>query len=237
MEKGFEVNEFWRVVLVELVKILQNFLLHVLDEFRFIPEFIEPGFQVTAVACAVHLQIQFDVVVARAKAQSADCEIGTAQDGFLHAGISDVIHLAVQELCVPNGTDFHFLAYPVGTIAGDALLLQDVGELQTGAINDEGFLFRFVGVERCDETRLAKEEIEMLDLVELVLEGFVGVNCKVGGNDREPRAGLQLGLEKISNIATSVVVSDARVYRGGWHFTDFSHKPCGFASIVRRTRL
>lgn len=99
--------------------------------------------------------------------------------------------------------------YPVGTIAGDALLLQDIGELQTGAINDEGFLFRFVRVKGCDETWLAKEEIEMIDFVELIFEGFVGVNREVGGNDREPRAGLQLGLEKISDVATSVVVPDA----------------------------
>ena len=35
----------------------------------------------------------------------------------------------------------------------------------------------------------------MLDVVESILEGFVGVNREVGGNNREARAGLNRVLE------------------------------------------
>ena len=49
----------------------------------------------------------------------------------------------------------------------------------------------------------------MFDIVELVLQCLVRVNRKVGRNDRVPRAGLQLGFEKISDVAASVVVPDA----------------------------
>jgi len=103
---------------------------------------------------------------------------------------------------------------------------QAVSKVQALAVEDERLLLGLVRVQRGDEARLAKEEIQVLNPVEVALEGFVGVNSEVGGNNRKPRAGPQLGFEKISDVATSVVVPDARVCRGCWHFTDFSHKPC-----------
>ena len=65
VEQGLVVDELGRVVLVKLVEVEQHFLLYVFDQFGIVPEFVEPGFQVAAVAVAVHLQVEFDVVVAR----------------------------------------------------------------------------------------------------------------------------------------------------------------------------
>ena len=197
VEERFVVDEFRRVILVKLVEVLQDFRFDVLNERRVVPQFIEPSFQVAPVAIAVHFQIEFDVVVARAEAEAAHGEIGTAKNGFLHAGIGDVIHLAVEKLGVTDGFDFHFLANPFGAIAGNALLLKAVGELQAIAIDDEGLFFGLVGIERGDETRLAEQEIQMLDLVEMLPQRVVGVDGEIGGDDREPRAGVNLGFEKI----------------------------------------
>src|SRR5687768_5852586 len=44
VEKGFEVDEFGGVVLIELIQIKQYVLLYVGDEFRIIPQLIEPNF-------------------------------------------------------------------------------------------------------------------------------------------------------------------------------------------------
>ena len=58
-----------------------------------------------------------------------------------------MIHLAVEQLRVPDGADVHFLANPFGAIAGDALLLKPVGELQSVAFDNECFLLGLIRIE------------------------------------------------------------------------------------------
>ncbi|MEI6176868.1 MAG: hypothetical protein WCS43_08250 [Verrucomicrobiota bacterium] len=62
-------------------------------------------------------------------------------------------------------------------------MLELVGEIQAVCINEEGFLLGFARIKSVDERRIAEEEIEMVNAVERVLEGVVGVNGEIGGND------------------------------------------------------
>ena len=97
VEERLVVDELGGVVLVELREVVQHFRLHVLDQLRVVPQLIEPGLQVAAVAVAVHFQVQFDVVPVLAKTQAAHGEVGTADHRVLHLAMRDVIHLAVQK--------------------------------------------------------------------------------------------------------------------------------------------
>ena len=65
----------------------------------------------------------------------------------------------------------------------DALLRQTVGKVKTVAVEDERFFLGFFRVKRGDKTRLAKEKIQMLNLVKVFTERIVGVNREIGGND------------------------------------------------------
>ena len=150
------------------------------------------------------------------KAEAAHSEIGTAEHRLLHAGIGDVIHLAVKKLGVPHGTDVHFLSHPFGTITRAALLLQAIGRVKAVAVGDERFLFGFFRVKRGDETRLAKKEIQMFNLVKVFTERIVGANREIGGDNRWPRAGMNLGLKKIRDDTALMVVPDPRICRWIW---------------------
>ena len=48
----------------------------------------------------------------------------------------------------------------------------------------------------------------MINPLELVFQFFKAVDGEIGGDDREPGAGVNLGLEEISDAATAVVVLD-----------------------------
>jgi hypothetical protein len=168
------------MVLVKLIEVLKDVRFHIRHQVRIAPEFIEPGFQIATVTGAVHLQVQFDVVVADSQPETADGEIGTAKNGFFHSAVGDVIHLAVEQLGVADGSDVHLLANPLGALAGDALLLQTVGQLKTACVEDERFLLRLLGVERIAEPRFAEQEVAVLDLVEVLLQGVIRVNGEIG---------------------------------------------------------
>ena len=139
-----------------------------------------------AVTSAVNHEIELDVVAACAQAEAAHGEIGTAKNGFLNARVGDVIHLAVKKLRVADGFDVHLLAHPFGAFTGNTFLFQPVGELKPVAVEDERLLFGLVGVKRGNETRLAKQEIQMLNSVQVFTERVVGVNREVGGYHRKP---------------------------------------------------
>ena len=81
------VDKLGRLVRVELAKVEQDVPLHVLDQLVVVPDFLEPLFELPAVAVAVNDQVQLDIVAARAEPQAADGEVGTAQNGVLHAGV------------------------------------------------------------------------------------------------------------------------------------------------------
>ena len=55
--KRFEIDEFWRVILVELVEVEQNILLHIGDNGGVVPQFVEPRFQITTIPRAINFQI------------------------------------------------------------------------------------------------------------------------------------------------------------------------------------
>lgn len=216
MEESFVVDEFRRVVLVELIEILEDFRLHVFDKRRVVPELIEPHFQVAPVAIAVHFQIEFDVVVAGAEAEAAHCEIRTAEDCFLHSCVGDVVHLAVKQLGVAEGFDVHLLANPVGAFSGDPLL-KLVGELQAVAVQDKRLFLRLLRVEGGDESGFAEKEVQMVNPVEMFTKRVVGVNGEISGNNREPRTRVDLGLKEISDNPAFVVVPDSRAGCWIWH--------------------
>ena len=110
---------------------------------------------------------------------------------------------------MPDGADVHLLSNPVGTFAGNALLLEPVGELQPVAVENKRLFLGLVRVKRRDEARFAEEEIQMVDLVEVFAERVVSVDREIGGDDREPRAGVNLRLEKIRDGTAMVIVPDA----------------------------
>jgi hypothetical protein len=62
-----------------------------------------------------------------------------------------MIHLAVEQLRVADGTDIDLAPDPVSAFAGDALLFQSIGELQPIDIDDEGFLLCLLRIERVEE--------------------------------------------------------------------------------------
>ena len=140
-------------------------------------------FQILTVASAVHHQVQLDVVVARREAKAANGEIGAAQDGLLHAGIGNVIHLAVEQLRLPDGPNIDFLANPFRAVTGNALLLKPVCQFQPFVFNFEALLVGLCRVERCDETRLPKKEIQMVNLVKVFAKRVVSVDREISGDD------------------------------------------------------
>ena len=129
VEQRLVINKFRRVILVKLAEVLEDFRLHVFHECRVIPQFIKPYFQVAAVAIAVHFQVEFDVIAARAQPKTAHREIGTAENRLLHARVGDVIHLSMKKLRVPDRTNVHLLPHPFGAVAGDTLLFKAISEL------------------------------------------------------------------------------------------------------------
>lgn len=163
VEKGFVVDELGGVVLVELLQIAK----HVLRDIRYkafvVPNLIEPRSQVAAVAIAVHLQVQFDVVIGGAETEAADREIGAADEGILQAVMADVVHLAMKEVGLSYGADRDLGSDPIGALAGHAFLFQAVGELQAIGIDQKDLLIRAVGVERVDKAGFAEEEVKMVD--------------------------------------------------------------------------
>lgn len=215
--EGFVIDELRRVILVKLGEILQHFGLHIFHERRVIPQFIEPNFQIAPVAIVIHLEIEFDVVVARTEAEAAHGKIGTAQNGLLHTAVGDVIHFAVEQLRLPDGTDGHFLPDPFSAIASHALLRQPIGQLQAIVLDLERLLVGFIRIERRDKPGFAEEKIQMLNLIEVFPECVVSVNRKIGGNDGKLGAGLDLGLEKIRDDTAMVVVPDTGVGKRIWH--------------------
>ena len=68
----------------------------------------------------------------------------------------------------------------------------------------------------------------MLDLIEVLLQCFVGVDREVGGDNREPRAVLNLRLQEVGDGPASVIILDAGTERLGgcfrWNgFLFYSH--------------
>ena len=134
-----------------------------------------------------------------------------------HSGIGDVVHLAVQQLSVPDGADVHLLPYPKRAVAGDALLFEAIGELQTFVFNFECFLVGFIRVEGGDKTRFTEEEIQVLNFIEMRSEFIVGINREIRGDNRKPRARKDFGFEEVGDGTAPVVVPDSRICRRIWH--------------------
>ena len=185
MKQGHVVNELRRLVLVELLEVGEDVLLHVLDQRVVVPDLVEPLLEFLPVAVAVDDQVQLDVVAAGAQAQAADGEIGTAENGVFHAGVGDVVHLAVQQVGLPDGPDFHLPLDPIGALLGDALLLKPVRQFQAVGVDEEDLLLGLARVEPVDEGRLAEKEVEVVDAFQDLLERVVGVNREVGGDNGE----------------------------------------------------
>jgi hypothetical protein len=140
------------------------------------------------------------------RAEATNREIGAAQNGFVHAIVGDVVHLAVQKLGVPDGADIHLFANPCGALAGNALLLQAVGKVQALAVEYERLLLGLVRVQRGDKAGLAKEEIQVLNPVEVIFQGFVGVYGEISGDNRKSRALLDFCFQKVGDEATAMIV-------------------------------
>jgi hypothetical protein len=133
--------------------------------------------------------------------------------------------------------DIHPLADPGGTFPGDAFLLQSIGELQPIGIDHERFLLCLLRIERVEESWFAEEEIQMLDRVEVHLEGIVGVDGEIGRNDREPGARLNARLEEVGNHTASVIVPDVGVAcRIGHRWAGFYGSGFRMTSPVFRSR-
>lgn len=205
------------MVFVELLEVVEDVLFHVLHESVVAPQLVEPLLEFPTVAVAVHDEIQLDVVAGMAEAETAHREVGTAENGLLHASGGDVIHLAVQEVGLLDGLDVHLAFDPVGALPGDAFLLKLVGELQTVGVDDERFFLGLAGVETVDEGRLAEEKIEMSNPLERLLERVVGVNGEVGRYDGEPGATLGLRPQEVGDRSPGVVVAQAGVVRWRGH--------------------
>ena len=75
VEEGLVVDELRRVVLVELLEVLQDLLFDILDQIGIAPQLVEPLLEFLAIAIAVNDEVQLDVIVAVAQAKAAHREI------------------------------------------------------------------------------------------------------------------------------------------------------------------
>ena len=144
-------------------------------------------FEFRPISIAVDDEVELNVAVPFAQPQPAHGEIRAAENCLCDAAVRDMVHLAVQQVRLPNGLDVYLLLDPRGTFPCHALLLEFVGEFQPIGINQEGFFFGLVGVEAINELGLAEQKIEVLDLTERPLKGVVGVNREIRRNDGEVR--------------------------------------------------
>ena len=151
VEERLVVDEFRRVVLVELLEVFENVLLHVLHERIVAPKLIEPLLEFLPVAVAIDDEIQLDVVVAHAEPEAAHGEVGASENRVLHAGRGDVIHFPVEQIRLLDGLDVHLAVDPVGALFRDTLLLKLVGQFQPLRVDDERLLFCLAWIEPVDE--------------------------------------------------------------------------------------
>ena len=226
VEERLVVDELRGVVLVELLEVVEDVLLHVLHESVVAPKLVEPLLEFLTVAVAVHDEVQLDVVAGMAEAETAHREVGTAENGVLHASGGDVIHLAVQEVGLLDGPDLHLALDPVGALPGDAFLLKFIGEFQAVGVDDERFFLGLAGVETVDEGRLAEEKIEMFDALECLLERVVGVDGEVGRYDGELGATLGFRPQEVGDRSPGVVVAQAGVIIWRGHCVSPERGPC-----------
>ena len=63
---------------------------------------MEPCFQVSAIAVAIHDQIEFDVCWRAGYAQAATSEIRTPDDRMFPAAVINMIHFSMDKICIDN---------------------------------------------------------------------------------------------------------------------------------------
>lgn len=209
------IDELGGVIVVKLLEIAEDILFDILDERRARPQFIEPLLEFLPVAVAVNNEVQFEVVVAITQAEATNSKIGAAEDRVLHAGGGgDMVHFAMQEVGPLDGLDVHLALDPIGALLGDALLLELIGQFQSGRVDHEGLLLGLARVESVNKGRLAEQEIKVADTVQGFLERVIGVNSEIGGNDRQMRVVLDFRAQEISHGAARVIITDVRQYCG-----------------------
>ena len=98
MIKRLVVDEFRRVILIELIKVGQNFILNIHHLFFIIPKFIKPLFQVVDIPVVLHLEVKFYVSVPFTHAQATHGKVGAAENCLFYAVLVDVVHLPVQQV-------------------------------------------------------------------------------------------------------------------------------------------
>ena len=75
VEEGLVIDELRRVVLVELLEVLQDLLFDILDQIGMAQKLVEPLLQFLAIAIAVNDEVQLDVIVAVAQSKASHREI------------------------------------------------------------------------------------------------------------------------------------------------------------------
>ena len=98
---------------------------------------------------------------------------------MLAPSVVNVIELAVQQVGLPDGADFDLAADPFGAAAGDLFLLQAVGQAQAFIFYLEGFFVGLGGVQRLNEAWFTEQELQRFDAVQLLAQGFVGIDGEI----------------------------------------------------------
>lgn len=75
VKKGFVVDEFRIVVLVELGEVEQDIIFDIMNQNGVIPEFFKPVFEVAPIPVAVHFEVELDVVARMPQAETPHCKI------------------------------------------------------------------------------------------------------------------------------------------------------------------
>jgi len=126
-----------------------------------------------------------------------------------------MIHLAVKKARLDNRSDIDFTLQPIRTFPGHPFLLEAVGQQQGVLLDPESFFFCSVRVKGLDKSGFSEQEPKMMDRFELFLQGGIGVNGEISGNEGEIRALADLFFEKITDRPTMVVVPDAGCFKAG----------------------
>ena len=217
VKQRFVIDELWRVVLVDLREVRQDIGFDIRYQVRVGPELVEPRLEFVPLRLIVDGEVEFDIAARGLQAEAARGEVGTAEDGGVGFAIADVVELAVKKIRLLHGFDVHLPPDPFRAVLGDALLLERVRQVEAVGVDDELFLLRLVRIEGLHESRLAEQEIHVLNLVQVRLERLVGVDGEVRGDDGEIGAGVQVRPKVVSDGTAKVVIANAGRARRVWH--------------------